>query len=200
MRKLIALEPYQLLLSGMAAIALVTTGGIVGISKHTGRNILKPRQFVCQNLSHQQPKEQTWTVVYRGVEPSQPWLRIIPGMEGEQELEKRCEEVALKLDIYLPQQLEGILYRQNPATPERSAICLHTAQRRDDNDCKNLLILKPATSPGDFFQRMTTDLQAKQNLHYVEGQGTTASYSSSQDTPSPQGYLDLKPHLVMSGK
>jgi hypothetical protein len=196
MTKLTTLEPYQLLLSGMVAIALLTTGGIVGASKKMGRNVLKPRQFICQQITHQSPAEQTWTVMYRGVEPSQPWLRIIPGMEGEDTLEQRCEEVALKLDVYLPEQLETILYRANPETPQRSAICLYTAERRDENDCKNLLILKLTTSPADFFQRMTVDLQDKAAVHYSAGQGTTASYTAQNDSPAPQDKIDLRKHLA----
>lgn len=152
------LESYRLLLSGVAAIALLTTGLTVGISRKMGRNVLKPQQFFCSEISDPQQDKLFWTVMYRGTGEAQAWFRIIAGMEGDSTLQRRCEQVAHKLDALYPEQLQTLRYQANPATPARSAICVITA-KNPDKKCQTLLILKSDTVPELFFVQFTTPLQ-----------------------------------------
>lgn len=157
MAKQNSLEPYRLLLYGMAAIALLTAGLVMGVSQKMGRNVLKPRLFSCNVQFDRELSQAFWTVFYQGVNPPQPWLRMIPGMEGDKMPEHQCERVALILDRHYPDQLQTLRHRPNPATPDRHAVCVETANQGET--CLNLLILKPQTPPESFFERLTEDLQ-----------------------------------------
>lgn len=154
------LQPYALLLSGVAAIALLTTGFLVGTSQTVGRNILKPRHFRCEQLPDGQNGKLFWTVLYQPSTAAiaQPWLRIVKGIEGDASLEARCEQAAQKLDVLYPQGLQTLRYQPNPATPGRAAICVETARSRDTT-CHTLLILQPDTPPDLFFAQLTQPLQ-----------------------------------------
>lgn len=180
MAKLMTLEPYQLLLGGMVAIAFLTVGLTVGVSHALGRNILKPRQFTCQPVIEPQTGEMVWTVFYQSQEQPRAWLRIVPGMEGDVALKSRCEQVSQRLETFANEQLRALSYQPNPATPERDAICVTTQTTGDA--CHTLLILKPETDPVQFFANLTAPLRH---------QGEMMQLETSNQVP-----LDLQPYLL----
>ncbi|QCS48817.1 hypothetical protein FEK30_04850 [Picosynechococcus sp. PCC 11901] len=180
MAKLMMLEPYQLLLGGVVAIAFLTVGLTVGVSNALGRNILKPRQFTCQPVIEPQTGELMWTVFHQGQGQPQPWLQMVPGMEGDVSPKSRCEQVAQRLDSLVPQQLRALTYQPNPATPEREAICALTQTK--GGPCTTLLILKPETDPTQFFADLTLPLR-----QWGEGM----QLETANQVP-----LDLQPYLL----
>lgn len=181
-------QPYKLLVSGVVAIACVTTGLIVGVSHKVGRNVLKPRQFSCLRMAEAESGELLWTVMVRprGMQEQEPLLRMISGMEGDVTPERRCQHVANTLDRHYSDQLQTLFYRPNPATPNRHAICVQTANHAE-NDCTNLVILKSNIDPQDFFERFTIDLQNLEPLtapgQEIESGGAIATFSSSSEQP-----------------
>lgn len=157
------LNPYQLLLGGVAAIALLTVGLIVGVSQKVGRNVLEPRHFFCEQTPYPAPEQFVWTVMYRGAESqAQPWLNLRPGVEGDSDLGKRCAQVANNLDANYDDGLETLLYQDYPASPDRHRVCVRTA-KHDPEDCTTLLILQPETSPKPYFLALTEPLEAYQS-------------------------------------
>lgn len=179
MAKLMMLEPYQLLVGGFVAIAFLTVGLTVGVSHALGRNILRPRQFVCQSRIDPQIDELVWTVFHQDERQAQPWLNILPGMEGDIALQSRCDQVAQRLDTLATAQLEALTYQANPATPGREAICALTQERKE---CTTLLILKPETDSAQFFADLTMPLRRLGEMMQLE---------STNQVP-----LDLEPYLL----
>ncbi|BAW95307.1 hypothetical protein NIES970_02100 [[Synechococcus] sp. NIES-970] len=180
MPKLMMVEPYQLLLGGMVAIAFLTVGLTVGMSHAVGRNILRSRQFTCQTVVDPQAGEIVWTVFHQNEAQSQPWLRIVPGMEGDVSPQSRCEQVAQRLDRLIPQGLQALTYQPNVATPERHAVCAITQEQGDR--CSTLVILRPDTDPTAFFGELTAPLR-----HW----GEALNLETSNQAP-----LDLQPFLL----
>lgn len=153
-------KPYQLLLGGAAAIALLTVGLIVGVSQKIGRNVLEPRRFLCQQMPYPALEQLVWTVMYHGADPEpQPWLKLRPGVEGDRDLGKRCDQVANVLDGNYGDGLQTLLYRVYAASPDRHEVCLRTA-KHDPEDCTTLLILQPDTPPKPYFAALTEPLKA----------------------------------------
>lgn len=193
-------QPYQLLFTGVAAIACLTVGFVFGVSRYTGRNPLRPAHFVCQKTLDPHWHQPIWTVLYQNTPTPQPWLRIIKGMEGDNTLDLRCQDVANKLDRLYKNDLQTLTYQQHHATPGRYAICAYTA-RSTDGSCEVLLILKPETSPKQFLREFTADLQpeASPQLRSTTriDQATTATYQeapASGETSATS--VDLRQHLV----
>ena len=180
MAKLMMLEPYQLLLGGVVAIAFLTVGLTVGVSNALGRNILKPRQFTCQPTIEPQTGELIWTVSHQGQGQPQPWLQMVSGMEGDVSLKSRCEQVAQRLDSLASQELRALTYQPNPATPEREVICALT--QVESAPCTTLLILKPDTDPTQFFADLTLPLRQW---------GERMQLETANQVP-----LDLQPYLL----
>jgi hypothetical protein len=181
MAKLMALEPYQLLVGGMVAIAFLTVGLTVGMSHALGRNILRSRQFTCQSVVDPQRGELFWTVFHTDQDQHpQPWLRMVPGMEGDTSLKSRCEQVAQRLDSLVPQGLQALTYQPNVATPERQAVCVLTEAQGDR--CTTLLILRADTEPTTFFAELTAPLRSW---------GEALNLETSNQAP-----LDLQPYFL----
>lgn len=180
MAKVMVLEPYQLLLSGVAAIAFLTVGLTVGVSHALGRNILKPRQFTCQSRVEPQTGELIWSIFHQDQNQAKPWFNILPGMEGDIALRSRCEQVAQRLDALATNQIKALTYQANPATPGREVICAITETAREG--CSTLLILKPETDPVQFFAEMTLPLRQSGEMMQLE---------NTNQVP-----LDLQPYLL----
>ena len=189
-------QPYKLLLSGVAAIALLTAGLIFGVSQKTGRNVLKPRQFGCTRMPEAQSGELLWTVMVKRGDAPKPFLRIISGMEGDVTPDQRCKEVAATLDRHYGNQLKSLFYRPNPATPNRHSVCIQTIQHQGE-DCANLIILKSNIDPQRFFERFTVDLQTfnsqTESNQRTESSGAIATFSTSTDQPQTgKSRIDLQ--------
>lgn len=192
-------KPYKLLLSGVAAIACVTTGLIWGVSHKIGRNVLKPRQFSCTRMAEPNSGELLWTIIIQQNQTPKPLLRIVSGMEGDITPDRRCKDVAATLDRHYADGLETLFYRPNPATPTRHAICIQTAAHADE-DCANLVILKSNIDPQQFFERFTADLQDLDQLsaptQAIESGGAIATFSRSSDQPPiGKSLINLQPWL-----
>ncbi|MGB2923818.1 MAG: COP23 domain-containing protein [Limnothrix sp.] len=175
-------KPYQLLLTGVAAIALLTTGLVVGVSQKIGRNVLQPRYFSCEQQADTKQQNIVWTVMYR--QPTtelQPWLSILSGVEGDNDLEKRCQQVATTLDSHYSDQLQKLFYQAHSATPDQQAICVQTAKHSPTN-CATLLILKPQIAPEQYF----ADFAAPLAPYYVlEGNQTVIDLKKRLATEAP---------------
>ncbi|OKH19269.1 COP23 domain-containing protein [[Limnothrix rosea] IAM M-220] len=193
MTKPATLEPYRLLLFGVAAIALTTTILIWGSSQKMGRNVLKPRQFICEKKLEPKSGEVLWTVLFQQ-NNSQPWLRLVTGVEGDTTPDRRCQTVANILDAHFSAGLATLRYRQNPATPNRYAVCVQTAKQTSDN-CSNLLILKPNIEPQRFFEQFTIDLQPFSAAPSLEDHGAIAAPIAEEQSPQGLKQIDLRPFL-----
>ncbi|NJN71715.1 MAG: hypothetical protein HC799_02300 [Limnothrix sp. RL_2_0] len=173
-------NPYQLLLGGVAAIALLTVGLIVGVSQKVGRNVLNPRYFFCEQSPYPVPEQFIWTLIYRSPNQEvQPWFKLMPGVEGGNDLGQRCAQMANVLDGYYNDQLQTLLYRVHPASPNRYSLCVRTEKHGPEN-CATLLILQPNTSPKPYFAEFTEPLAA-----YRSGQPLTVDLKKLLVTEAP---------------
>lgn len=173
-------KPYQLLLGGAAAIALLTVGLIVGVSQKIGRNVLQPRHFFCEQRPYPVPEQFVWTVMYhRADQEAQPWLKLRPGVEGDNDLGERCAQITNTLDANYNDGLQTLLYRVYPASPDRYSVCVRT-EKHDPEDCATLLILQPDTSPKPYFAELTDPLKT-----YRSGQTLTVDLKKLLATQAP---------------
>lgn len=137
-------------------------------------------RFYCSKAADSQVGGEVWTVMYNHAQGTKPWLRMVRFMGGDFDPQKRCEEIARRLDIFSQQGLINFDFRTDANTPKQYVLCAKT--KISGNDCPLVLTLMPKDDP-------------YKALHEVAGAllpGTLPSYQCN----NPQNCPPLKPLAI----
>ena len=153
-------------------------------------------RFYCELQADTKRGGEVWTVMYRHDKGRKPWLKMIStlGSKGEDEWppQRRCEEIASRLEGFRQDRLIALTYRNDPATPDQYVICAKT--KNSSEDCPLLVTLKPGADPDRAMQEMTEALIPESDTT-ARYQKSGSSASARVDPPGPL-VVNLETQLV----
>jgi len=139
-------------------------------------------RFYCSIQSYPQQGGEVWTVMYRHDQGAQPWLKMLSTLGGGWTPDRRCAEIARRLESYRTDGLTELSYRSDPATPKQYVICAKT--KVSPSECRLLVTLKPGADPDRAMREMTAALVPGSNFPTrVEGSGKLSPSSVSSSEP-----------------
>jgi hypothetical protein len=142
--------------------------------------------------------KRVWTVMYRYDEGTKPWLKIVSVLGDDWPPEKRCREIAKRLDQYREEGLTELTYQNDPNTPKQYVICAKT--KKSGSSCPVLLTLKPGTNPYSILREMGDALLPK-NLITVTPQSSEGEQQSiERDLSSEPLAIDLASQLAQKDR
>lgn len=118
------------------AMSLLVIGTIVGILSLTVAaiqlyigfpkiSVAKRSEFYCALSPNPAEGGEDWAVMYRnGRGHTKVWLRMVRSMGGGFDPQRRCDEVAQRLNIYKEDGLISFDYRPDPDTPNRAYLAV----------------------------------------------------------------------------
>lgn len=104
--------------------------------------------FGCELQADRKHGGEVWTVTYRrGDDDMQPWLRMVREMGGDWNTERRCIEVADKMNVHKEAGLQDLAIRDDVNTPRQKVICAITELA--PKACPLVLTLMPEDDPDE---------------------------------------------------
>jgi len=145
-------------------------------------------RFYCTLKSFGQGESDIWTVMYQREEGSKPWLKIVTSLGGR-DPQRRCSEIAGRLEIYRQDGLMELTYRDNPTTPGQAVVCAYT--RLSGTNCPLVITLQRGTDPYKTFRLITAPLRDEQ----LQGGVYQSPNGRPQSVPGNNLSVELAPHL-----
>ncbi|MDJ0660444.1 MAG: COP23 domain-containing protein [Crocosphaera sp.] len=105
----------------------------------------KKSRFYCELQPDPMKGGEVWSVIYRHNKGRKPWLRMVRSMGDGWDTQRRCDDIARRLDIYREDGLIEFNYRTDPNTPKQYVICAKTKVSGDN--CPIILTLMPDDNP-----------------------------------------------------
>jgi len=102
-------------------------------------------RFYCELQADQTRGGEVWTVMYRYDGGVKAWLKMVRSMGGGWDTQKRCEEIANRLDIFRQDGLQRFDYREDPDTPGQYVLCAKT--KVSGSNCPLVLTLTVEDNP-----------------------------------------------------
>lgn len=170
---------------------LVSIGGTAYTIQSGWGSILvgKNDRFYCALQTSEAHEDRVWTVMYRYGKNAKPWLKIASTLGDDWPPQRRCKDIAHRLDIYRQDGLTQLTYREDPATPKQYVICAKT--KLSGASCPLLITLKPNVNPYETLRAMTSALSLESSSSVYQG-----SEESPVSKPStPFLVIDLEKHL-----
>ncbi|MCC3438822.1 MULTISPECIES: COP23 domain-containing protein [unclassified Microcoleus] len=153
-------------------------------------------RFYCALQPSSTQGKRVWTVMYRYDEGTKPWLKIVSALGDDWPPEKRCREIAKRLDQYREEGLTQLTYQNDPNTPKQYVICAKTKKSGSSSSCPILLTLKRGTNPDSILREMGEALLPK-NLITVTPQNSEGEQSSIEKGLSSEPLaIDLASQLA----
>lgn len=110
-------------------------------------------EFYCALSPNPTNGGEDWVVMYRnGQGHTKVWLRMVRSMGGGFDPQRRCDEVAKRLNIYKEDGLLAFDYRPDPDTPNQYVVCAKTRVSADN--CPLVLTLMPEDDPYESLRRI----------------------------------------------
>lgn len=131
-----------------------------------------------------------YTVMYRNDTGEEPWLRMVNTLgnkPGEEKYtpERRCAEIAQRMEQLRPDGLTQLDFRDDPNTPKQQVICART--RRSGDACHLVVTLQVGADPYEELRKVAGALLP----------GNEPSYQGSNPQPQPQlTSISLEPYLA----
>ncbi|ACK70436.1 conserved hypothetical protein [Gloeothece citriformis PCC 7424] len=138
--------------------------------------VSKTSRFYCELQADSRRGGKIWSVIYRHDKGFKPWLRMVREMGDEWDTQKRCEEIARRLDIFREDGLLAFDYREDSNTPRQYVLCAKT--HKSGSNCPLVLTLLPKDDPYESLKEVAGALLP----------GTLPSYqcNSTQNCPPPK--------------
>lgn len=180
--------------------ALAGTGGfVIGLAVYMGwvhvpLVVKESDRFYCALQPSSTQGKKVWTVMYRYDEGTKPWLKIVSALGDDWPPEKRCREIAKRLDQYREDGLTQLTYQNDPNTLKQYVICAKT--KKSGSSCPVLLTLKAGANPYSILREMGEALLPK-NLTTVTPQSSEGEVSSIEKGLSSEPLaIDLTSQLA----
>ena len=174
------------LITAFAGLAAV--GGYYAIN--SGLLVTYSSRFYCGVQPDASQGGDVYTVMYRHDKGKKPWLKMVSTLGDDWTPNKRCEEIASRLEIFRKDGLTQISYRTDPNTPNQYVICAKT--KVSGEGCPLLLTLKPGSDPYETIKKMADALLGDGDGVVQSSKGASPLSSFSRSSPA----IDLTNHLA----
>jgi hypothetical protein len=150
--------------------------------------LISPKsRFSCAIQADSERGVDVYAVMYRHDSETKPWLRMINTLGGGYTPQKRCLEIADRMEKLRKEGLRELTYRSDPNTEKQWVICAKTKQGGDS--CELVLTLQVGVDPYEELQKVAGALLP----------GGTPSYQCSNpaNCPAPKPLsVPLKDYLA----
>jgi len=157
-----------------------------------GLLVSRSSRFYCQLRQDKSLGSDVYTVMYRHDKDRKPWLKMVSTLGGGFTPDKRCEEIARRLEIF---RSDGLLelYSTLDTQLNQHLICART--KNSGLGCQLLVTLNRGADPDEELWRMSQSLIPGSNVN----NNPQANISSSSESPtrdrSQPLVVDLRPFL-----
>ncbi|MCL1464248.1 COP23 domain-containing protein [Argonema galeatum] len=171
--------------------AIITGAGLIASGWQPtlfgGRN----DRFYCQQDADTSRGGSVWTVVYRNDKGAQPWLKMVNSFGDGWNTQKRCNEIADRLEGFRNDGLTQLTYRDDSDTPTQAVICAKTKLSGDN--CPVLVTLIPGADGYESLRKITEALRNGTTVDQSSGSRlTTSTFSSTINLSGLLADEDLK--------